>query len=152
MFKSLIIPLLTLLFLASCSQGGKQSDTNLVVSMNALLGDLTFPGGATLMLVNSATKEVITKDLTLPYKMLIPHGTWSLYLVGFDGASDWQGPQQCGSLMDVNFYESTTTVTIYVNSNKCAPEPFFSIITKKSATTMPLAQWGSNWAEAKWGP
>lgn len=147
--KPLIFSLL--LLLVACSQS-KQSDTALVVSMSALVSDLSFPGGASLKLVNTKTGEVIKQDLSYPYRVLIPHGTWSMYLVGYEGSDPWAGPQQCGSLLNVDFYNADAEVTILVGTSNCSADPFPSIIAEKTSS-LPVGQWeNSQWDQAKWGP
>jgi hypothetical protein len=147
--KSLIFSLL--LLLVACSKSN-QSETALVVSMRALVSDLAFAGGATLKLVNTKTSEVIKQDLTYPYRVLIPHGTWNMYLVGYEGSSAWAGPHQCGSLLNVDFYNADAEVTIYVGASNCTAVPFPSIIAEKTSP-LPEGQWEkSQWDQAKWGP
>lgn len=120
--------------------------------MSALMSDLSFAGGASLKLVNAKTGEAVNHDLTYPYRVLIPHGTWNMYLVGYEGPGAWSGPQQCGSLKNVDFYDPSVEVTIYVGTSNCTAEPFPSIIAEKTSS-LPEAQWdNSQWDQAKWGP
>ncbi|HXH75249.1 MAG TPA: hypothetical protein VNJ08_09810 [Bacteriovoracaceae bacterium] len=96
--------------------------------------------------MNSSTGAVEYFELQPPYSVILPFGEWDLYLVGYEGASQWEGPHQCGGIEDFKFGVNEEKVSITVNTANCAVEPYLTIKGMKAANMWDVAVWDtSNW-------
>lgn len=141
--------ILFLLLGSACSKG-KETESKFIVSLSSLSAGMTFNGGAILKIIDPVTKVSTSYELTTSNVVNLPHGKWSMYLIGFEGATAWTGPYKCGVVHDVVLSLDAQTVEIIVNSD-CSQAPFNNIISAKTPS-VPVTWDNSKWDEAKWGP
>lgn len=150
MLKINIILMILFLLLGSACSKGKETESKFIVSLSALSAGMTFNGGALLKIIDPVTKVATSYELTTSNVVKLPHGKWSMYLVGFEGATAWSGPYKCGVVHDVVLSLEAQTVEIIVNSD-CTQTPFNNMISAKTPSN-PVTWDNSKWDEAKWGP
>lgn len=145
---NIILIILFLLLVSACSKG-KETESQFIVSLSALSAGMTFNGGALLKISDPVTNVTTSYELTATNVVKLPHGKWSMYLVGFEGAAAWSGPYKCGVVHDVVLSLDAQTVEIIVDSD-CTQAPFNKMISVKAPS--PVTWDNGKWGEAKWGP
>ena len=141
-----LLLLLPLILMGACS-GTDKNSSRLEVSISAAIAGKSYGGGAMARLSNASGK-VLDFDLGSTHVISVPHGTWTVSIVGFDGAQPWAGPYECGEKQNVNFYLPEQSVTISVSTANCSVEPYTSMIATKTQSRWGYAQWDV----ARWGP
>lgn len=141
------LALLILLVLAyGCGQS-KTTQSRFVVSLSALSAGEQFNGGGVLRIVNNSSGEHSDFEMLATNVVELPHGSWDMYFVGFQGIGPWQGPSLCGSVTGVLLNQEAQTVRITATSALCTEEPYVSMINSKKAI------WDQSlWDQAQWGP
>lgn len=136
------------LFIVACSgQGPNVHKDTLEISFGSINAN-EYPGGLTIQMTNTVTKEVISKTVTVgDYKISLPNGTWDFVVVGFDGPGIKAGASYCGKKLAQELNGNDLTLKINTTAANCAEAIFASLL--------PFSQWDvAQWdnPNGKWAP
>lgn len=143
--------LLILVMNFGCSRGSN-TRAKFVVTLGSLTAGLTFTGGGLVRVKAPGATKYTTYELTTSNVVELPKGTWEIYFVGFEGATDWSGPYKCGLASPVVLDQDEEELKITVSAANCsANSTYMAMIVEKDPTAS--GQWDvGNWDTALWAP
>lgn len=77
----------------------------------------SLPGGILLKITDTNTNASTSFNLTSPFNVSIPDGSYTVDVVGYTGASPYSGTPLCGSVSGLSLLASTARINVTLNQS-----------------------------------
>ncbi len=144
-----VLPLvLALLFLAGCSKQGK-TNSKFTVSLAGITSEQASAGGFYLEAISDKAESLKFEFSNSSPEVTIPNGTWTFYVVTFEGPAQWSGLARCGNSSEVKLEGVDTSLNITIDNPTCSNSPYPAMI----AALSPSQSWdNAQWDSGVWAP